>query len=116
MLNSVKCLLFGAAICSPLGSKLNAQIAEGVGQLQDKRCFLGSLSFTEGSTARASGEVMTCDADGNWVTQLGDASVCIRDGKAFGVGSVESVSSNAGLTIKCLPNGAWEERGSNSKP
>ena len=78
--------------------------------MSDGKCWIGSVSFTEGATARATDKVMACNATGGWDPYSGNSSVCIKDGKAFATGSVDGVTSNAGLTIKCLPDGTWEER------
>ena len=78
--------------------------------VRDGKCWLGSLSFSEGASARAAEANMICNATGRWEPHSGNASVCIRDGKAFSTGSIEAVTASPGLTIKCSPDGTWEER------
>lgn len=73
-------------------------------------CWIGSLRFTQGATARAADGVMICAAEGAWAEYKGGSAFCIRDGEVFSVGSVEAVRSNDDTTLKCLPDGTWEER------
>jgi len=74
------------------------------------RCWIGSLGFSEGTTARASDKVMTCGPHGVWLADERASSICIREGEVFSTGAIESITGQKGIAIKCSPDGTWEER------
>ena len=78
--------------------------------VRDGKCWIGSFSFTQGATARASDQVMICGQNGEWTKYDGNASVCILGSDLFGTGAVEIPDAKAGIVLQCLPDGTWEQR------
>jgi hypothetical protein len=100
-----KILSIALVFTSSFGVTASAQDA-----VPQQRCWLGSLSFSPGATARAGGQTMACMADFTWGSTDQEASGCISgEGKFYGVGAVENTRFGSSQEMQCAPTGIWEK-------
>ncbi len=94
-------LIYVLVLC--LASPLMAQ------ELQQERCWIGSLSYSPGSTARASDRVMVCSEAFVWEPVEAAASGCVLEGKFYSTGAVDSGPRAGAQASICSEQGVWEQ-------
>lgn len=92
--------VFVLAVC--LVDPASAQVIE------ESKCWLGSFSFSPGSTANTGNGISLCSPDFTWVITEGQASGCIAAGEFYSVGAVENGPRADSVKMECKGNGVWQ--------
>jgi hypothetical protein len=92
-------LFFSASLGTTASGETNEQ----------HKCWLGSMSYSPGATARAADRVMVCSADFTWQQTEAMASGCILEGEFFSVGTIENGPRSGSIKLVCIETGEWQQ-------
>lgn len=76
--------------------------------VEQRRCWLGSVSYSPGATARAGNAVMVCTADFTWSPTEAWASGCIHAGRFYAPGDLKRDFVQQEEATRCLLDGTWD--------
>lgn len=77
-------------------------------QVEQRHCWLGSVSYSPGATARAGNAVMVCTADFTWSPTEAWASGCIHAGRFYAPGDLKRDFVQQEEATRCLLDGTWD--------
>lgn len=80
------------------------------GDAPDERCWLGSTTFSQGSTIRAGNNVMICSENAVWEEASNlNASGCLYDGELYSTGAIVPDGVKFEPKRECQLSGQWGE-------
>ncbi len=89
-----------------LATCLSAPVAAQV--VEESKCWLGSFSFSPGSTVSTGNGVSLCSPDFTWVPTKEQASGCIAAGEFYSVGAIENGPRADSVKMECKSDGVWQ--------
>ncbi|WP_417585079.1 hypothetical protein [Pelagibacterium sp.] len=75
--------------------------------IEQQKCWLGSLSFSPGATAKAGNAVLECSAEFQWIETNQWAAGCYHEGNLYSTGSIQNASTSQQALTRCEADGTW---------